>query len=426
MNSIEQNNSDTSFISNSAMLAQDPSYQEALPTLFELPNSIIFKRTRSLNGEEGSNRETKHICQIRAKNDFEAVQCWLDEYKKRPSTYRTYQKEVERLLLWCVYQHKKPLSGLDRADFESYFDFLSNPQPAKFWCAPSGGRGNKRGTKNWKPFVGPLGRSTKATSISIIYTLVTYLVDAYYLAYHPLRLAKNLNKKNNYSEEQKIKVQERILEPDEFGAIVDAAYGLPEISKHERDDKHRIILLTKTLYFLGLRIHELETHTWSAFRQMQGRWWFFVLGKGGKLGKIPVNSEFLEAIIQYRTYFNLPKYPVPDEQTPIIQSWHAVRSLTARHMNKLLKKVAFIAAEQFCDNPDKVSKLKKFSAHWLRHLSASMQDKVGISFKHIRANLRHENDETTRRYVHALDEERHDDIQKLKLRYKMDTPSTFL
>jgi len=87
-------------------------------------------------------------------------------------------------------------------------------------------------------------------------------------------------------------------------------------------------------------------------------------------------------------------------------------------MNKLLKRVALIAADQYPGNIIKAQKLKKFSAHWLRHISASMQDRAGISFKHIRANLRHENDETTRRYVHALDEERHDDIQKLSLRYK--------
>ena len=45
-----------------------------------------------------------------------------------------------------------------------------------------------------------------------------------------------------------------------------------------------------------------------------------------------------------------------------------------------------------------------------------MQDRVGISFKEIRANLRHENDETTRRYVHAWDEERAQEMQKLTLR----------
>ena len=44
-----------------------------------------------------------------------------------------------------------------------------------------------------------------------------------------------------------------------------------------------------------------------------------------------------------------------------------------------------------------------------------MQDRAGIKFGHIRANLRHENDETTRIYVHAEDIERFEAIQKLGL-----------
>ena len=47
-----------------------------------------------------------------------------------------------------------------------------------------------------------------------------------------------------------------------------------------------------------------------------------------------------------------------------------------------------------------------------------MQDRAGIAFKHIRANHRHENDETTRRYVHALDDERHIDMNKLTLKVR--------
>lgn len=85
-------------------------------------------------------------------------------------------------------------------------------------------------------------------------------------------------------------------------------------------------------------------------------------------------------------------------------------AITARQMNKILKKLAIATADQFVDQPDKSKKLRKFSAHWLRHLSASMQDRAGIQFKHIRANHRHENDETTRRYVHAIDSERHQNL----------------
>lgn len=85
-------------------------------------------------------------------------------------------------------------------------------------------------------------------------------------------------------------------------------------------------------------------------------------------------------------------------------------------LTRFLKKLAHETAKKFEGNAEKITKLKKFSAHWLRHLSASMQDRAGIKFKHIRANHRHESDETTRRYVHAIDKERHHDMQKLKLK----------
>ena len=388
-------------------------YSLVLPTLSELPQQVILKE---LTGKDGSNRDTKNICQIPVNDDFEAISFWLSEYNDRPSTYRTYQKEAERFLLWCIYERQKPLSSLNRADFENYFDFLSNPQPRTLWCASSGGRGNKRGGKGWKPFVGPLSKTTKSTAISIIYTLVTYLVEAHYLAYHPLLIARKHKRNKNYTEEQRIQIQERILEDQEFYAILDAANNMPESNYKDEYNKQRTIFLLKVLFFLGLRIHELETHTWSAFRQLQGKWWFFVLGKGNKLGKIPVNDELLQAVMTYRTFLKLPPYPCSEEQIPIIPSWNLPTPLTARHMNNLLKKVALIAATKYCDQPEVVIKLRKFSAHWLRHLSASMQDKVGISFKHIRANLRHENDETTRRYVHSIDDDRHEDMQKLNLK----------
>ena len=77
-----------------------------LPTLPELPEAVM----PSLNGAEGTNREIMHPCQIRATHDLEAIHCWLQEYRHKETTLRSYQKEAERLLLWCIYQRKMPLS----------------------------------------------------------------------------------------------------------------------------------------------------------------------------------------------------------------------------------------------------------------------------------------------------------------------------
>jgi site-specific recombinase XerD len=165
-----------------------------------------------------------------------------------------------------------------------------------------------------------------------------------------------------------------------------------------------------------LRIEELTTHTWNAFRQIENQWWFFVKGKGDKKAKIPVNDQLLRSLIQYRLFLRKPPLPLVEDKAPLIHSFRTGKAITPRQVNKILKKLALATADKFKDYPDKVKKIKKFSAHWLRHLSASQQDRAGITFKHIRQNLRHENDETTRRYVHAFDQERYHDMQKLTLR----------
>ena len=51
-------------------------------------------------------------------------------------------------------------------------------------------------------------------------------------------------------------------------------------------------------------------------------WVLVVLYKrgGGKLGKIPLNDELLQAIQHYRELFNLTPLLQPDELLPIIPS----------------------------------------------------------------------------------------------------------
>lgn len=387
--------------------------QDTLPNLHQLPNVV---RTRQFDGSAGTNRDHKNQCQLRAKNDYEAIQCWLNEYAHKKTTYRTYQKEAERFLLWCIYQQHKPLSSIDRDDLDAYICFLDNPQPSSIWCARPGGRHCKRGSKNWRPFTGTLSASAQTTALSVIDSLLNYLVGSHYLAFNPLRLMRKQNARKMNTQPAVLKVQERILEVDEWHAMLDTLEKFPESSFTEKEEKARLRFLVYILYFLGLRIDELATHTWSAFRKIEDNWWFFVRGKGDKLAKVPVNDELLRTIIHYRTFLYRPPLPAANETTPLIHSFRTGNAITARQINKILKKLALETANKFSNQPDKANKLKKFSAHWLRHLSASMQDRAGILFKHIRGNLRHENDETTRRYVHALDEERYHDMQNLKLR----------
>jgi site-specific recombinase XerD len=205
------------------------------------------------------------------------------------------------------------------------------------------------------------------------------------------------------------------LSVDDWHCMLDTLENFPESTEQLKNEKERLRFIVHILYFLGLRVNELVTHTWNAFRRIDNQWWFYVMGKGDKPGRIPVNLELIRTVIKYRTYLKKSMYPDAKDLAPLVTSMKADATITARHINRLLKRLADETAKNFTDI-ERAKRIRKFSPHWLRHLSASMQDRVGIEFKHIRANHRHENDETTRRYVHALDKDRYQDMQKLTLR----------
>jgi len=249
---------------------------------FELSNLI---ESDLLNGVDGDNRSKDKSSLINANNDLQAVEAWLKEYAHKKTTYTSYRKEAERLLLWCVIQKKKALSSLNRDDFEEYFEFLDDPQPRHVWCKKKGGYGVKRGEKGWKPFEGGLSQSAKTTAISIIKSLVGYLYDARYLDSNPLTLMRRSRHRNISVDEQKFKVHERILTDDEWSALVQTMNEWPDETPPQQAEKLRLKLIVGLLYFLGLRVDDVTTSTWSAFKKIDDNWWFFVKGKGDKLAK---------------------------------------------------------------------------------------------------------------------------------------------
>ena len=378
-----------------------------LPSLEQLPHRVM---DQSLDGRQGTNRATGQHCQLAAKNDWEAVLCWLEEYSSVSTTYRAYQKEAERLLLWCIFHHHKPLSSLNRSDLEAYREFLSDPAPAAIWCGP---KGAKRGTPKWRPFVGPLSLQAQQTTLAIIYSLLSYLADAHYLADNPLRLTRNKKAQKNKATAAQSLV--RILEDDEWSAILTILAESPEQNEQEKFYKQRLKMIIYLLYFTGIRVSELVHCDWNHFKKVRGNWWLYVIGKGSKQGKIPINDALFIAIAEYRLFLGKALEPDPEEAEPVLMSWKNKTRLTDRRVNMLLKALGVEAAKRFVNEVSKVQRLQAFSAHWLRHLSGTMQDRAGIKDTHIQANHRHGKIDTTRQYIHAMDEARHQDMMKLKL-----------
>lgn len=142
-----------------------------------------------LNGSVGNNRTVGGRPQISAQNDVDAVKAWLARFVDTRTTFDSYRKEAERLLLWSVTELGKPLSSLSHEDLLLYRRFLSDPQPVARWVMAKG-RKWPRNDPCWRPFSGPLSASSQRQAIVILNTMFAWLVNAGYLAGNPLSLSR--------------------------------------------------------------------------------------------------------------------------------------------------------------------------------------------------------------------------------------------
>jgi len=308
-------------------------------------------------------------CHINATNDLAAVNTWLDKHKINFKTYAAYKREAERLLLWCVYVRGLTLSQLKVEDFSAYFEFLKNPP--KDWCITRKELREGKQSPKWRPFFFFFYQSGFNLAVRALNSMMNFLVTANYLSFNPIKLT---NKTKNFAqtlETQKYNVWARMLEEDEWQAIQQALETMPEENDSQVSNKIRTQFLFAMLYFLGLRINELASHTWNAFRYREERWYFFVKGKGDKLAHIPVHDQLLSFVKIYRIHLGKNPLPEVDDVNGLLISKSTKKPLSIRQLFTLVKDIGKVAAQKVVDNPPKQQKLLRLSPHWLRHLLAS-------------------------------------------------------
>ncbi|MEM1370297.1 MAG: site-specific integrase [Cyanobacteria bacterium P01_H01_bin.15] len=363
-----------------------------------------------LDGSQGDNRVPQAHCQIQAENDWTAIQCWLAEFDDSPHTYRRYRIEAERLLLWSIKERRKPISGLMREDFQAYQAFLSNPQPANYWCGPK----VPRHSPTWKPFQGPLRESSQRQALIVVNALLSYLVDAGYLRGNPLSLIRRRNKKLTLSSSEAI-VPERYLDQETWDYLKDYIANLPQETIREIEHYERTRFLFHFLYLLAPRVSEIASHPMNSFREHRGRWWWFVEGKGKKRAKVPVSDEMLDALMRYRRFLGLDDLPGEDDTSPALCSIKGTKAVSSNMVYRIVKDVVVAAAESIEKAvPASARKLRRASTHWFRHTSVTHSDDSGIGLKYIQASARHDKIETTTIYQHADDHRWHDEWQRLR------------
>ncbi len=363
-----------------------------------------------LAGDQGINRYDRKHCQIAANNDWQAIQCWFNEFYDSPQTLRNYRKEAERLLLWAINQRQKALSDLSREDFQYYQDFLANPQPSSIWCGPRA----ERASIKWRPFKGPLSENSQRQALIIINALFSYLVDAGYLAGNPLSLIRRRNKKLRPQTNQALS-QQRYLDHKTWQLLKNHLNNQERETIKQENHFQRNRFLFHLLYLMAPRVSEVSSHSMNSFRLYRGQWWWFVLGKGDKQGKIPASDEMLAALMQYREHLGLTPLPDENDTTPLLRSISGSKGISANMVYRQVKSVVTEAANAIrADNPLQAAVLEKASTHWFRHTSVTHGDDAGIELKYLTRSARHEKIETTAIYQHAEDEKWHKAWQKLK------------
>jgi site-specific recombinase XerD len=360
---------------------------------------------------------------IDAHNDGQAISSFLREYKDSPETLRSYAKEIERLLLWCIHVAKINISSLRRDHLLNYQNFLKNPQPQKLWCGPSTARYTKQGLVNepWRPFVKGLGVSSLKKTIRIIDSFFNYLVQTSYLVGNPLAVDRRRKRRN----QSKSKVIDRYLELDEIQA---ALKGLSDCSVTSPAKKFQIIrarYIILLLFYTGLRITESANHVMGNFLQREGNWFLRVVGKGKKIREVPIPDELLAALANFRISIGLSS-PQPQfrEKTPLIPMQNLNDSITPRRIDQILKWAFGLGAMEFdLEHPRKASKLRSASAHWLRHSYVTYLLESGASLKVAQENAGHSDIGTTMLYYHIAQTNRHEATRDLSLKITKTKPS---
>ncbi len=361
------------------------------------------------------NKKTKENALINAKNDAEAITSFLNEYKDSPETLRSYSKEIERLLLWCIHIGHINISSLRRDHILAYQHFLKKPEPKKCWCAPSVARLNKDGTLNthWRPFVKGLSGNSINKAIKILDSFFNYLVQTNYLAGNPMAVDRRRKRRNN----TKPKIIDRYLDLDEINTVLNVLeeYSTKNTIQHFQRVRARYIILL--LFYTGLRISEAANHRMGNFLQREGNWFLRITGKGKKIREIPTPDELLMLLSEFRQAVGLSS-PQPKfrEKTPLIPMQNLKQPISARRIDQILRWAFNLGASQFeSTHPHKASKLRAASAHWLRHSYVTYLLNSGVSLKVAQENAGHSDVSTTMHYRHVAQVDRHSATKGLSI-----------
>jgi site-specific recombinase XerD len=247
----------------------------------------VFAWPVSLQGNDGVFRGQGPNT-LGVSNDKEAIEAWFATLAKTASTQTqvSYQRAIERLVLWAIVERRTPLSSLFTAHFLEFREFLRTPPP--HWCSrfPT-----VKTSPDWRPLRGPMKEVSIQQTFSAISSLFAALNACGYLTANAVSSVRTSTKRD-----LRMDVMRSFSEED----LQSISATLHEMADGPHKRRLRaIILLLQTGGFrrneaISLRYGDLTPV--RAENRLTNIWVAKFVGKGGVERKVPIKAETYEAL----------------------------------------------------------------------------------------------------------------------------------
>jgi site-specific recombinase XerD len=373
--------------------------------------------------------------------DYKHAYDFLHAYRGSPETFKSYRREIERLLQWAWFLQAKSLKDLRRNDLEIFFEFCQ--APPKNWIGVKhvsrfmDKDGLRVPNPAWRPFVVAiskkahrdgdlpdvksytLSQSALQAIFAILSSFYNYLEQEEYSPGNPIA---QIRQKSKFLRKHHSKKSIRRLSELQWAYIIETA----ELLATENPTLHeRTLFIMNALFAMYLRISELAASSrWVPqmghfYSDMDGNWWFKTVGKGNKERDISVSNAMLDALKRYRISLELTSLPSPGEVTPLIPKALGKGPIEGtRHIRKIVqhcfdKTILRLTSDGFAEDAEM---LMAVTVHWLRHTGISEDVKVRPR-EHVRDDAGHSSSAITDQYIDIELRARHASAKKKLIKF---------
>lgn len=374
-------------------------------------------------------------------SDYKYSCQFLQSYKGSAETFKSYRRDIERLLQWSWFLRAKTLKDLRRSDMESFLEFCQAPPKEWIGVKQVARFINKDGLRianpHWRPFVATISKrahragnmndvrsfnfsqSALQAIFSVLSSFYNYLEQEEYTFGNPIA---QIRQKSKFFRKHHGKKTIRRLSELQWAYVIETA----EMMANDNPSQHeRTLFIMNALFAMYLRISELSASSrWIPqmghfYKDIDNNWWFKTVGKGNKERDISVSNAMLEALKRYRISLGLSSLPSPGETVPLISKTVGKGPVSgARHIRKIVQlcfdeTIHRLQQDGFKEDAET---LMVATVHWLRHTGIS-EDVKNRPREHVRDDAGHSSSAITDQYIDIELRARHDSAKKKRIKY---------